>query len=439
MLTTHSTAQDTSHEANCLSSYHVMLFDLSIGGHHPGYIQHLVQYWRNRAFSGQLSIVVLPAFMRQHADVVACAHENTNAQFNPISQQEAEALPSRKSFIRRTRLAFKAWDLFCTYAKRLNVDHGVLLYLDTAQLPIIFGQSPPCAFSGIYFRPTFHYSTFYHNHKQSKQATTWQQRSQHWRERSLLKQVLKNPKMRSLLCLDPFVVEHIKQKDYFTKNNTISVQHLPDPVKIYPQTTSISQRLKQQLAMASHRRIFILFGALSARKGIYQLLASFDFLSQEDCQQICLLMVGPISPTDKPLVMRKVEKLKQTQHLQVIVKDCFINDKDIQPYFQLADVVLAPYQQHAGMSAILVRAAAAQKPVLSSNYGLMGEITRRYQLGITIDSTQPKEIASGIRQFLTKDISGLYNLQSAWRFSQENSPEQFAKAVWREALSGGIC
>ncbi|HCF26063.1 MAG TPA: hypothetical protein DEV81_02300, partial [Cyanobacteria bacterium UBA11049] len=47
----------------------LMLFDLSIYGHHPSYIQHFINYWSKQESSGSLDIVVSPKFIQEHSDV----------------------------------------------------------------------------------------------------------------------------------------------------------------------------------------------------------------------------------------------------------------------------------------------------------------------------------------------------------------------------------
>ena len=72
------------------------------------------------------------------------------------------------------------------------------------------------------------------------------------------------------------------------------------------------------------------------------------------------------------------------------------------------------------MSGILVRAAAAQKPVLSSGFGLMGEITRLYELGLTVDSSIPAQIAEGLCRFLQTNPINLCNPNKMNQFAQMN-------------------
>jgi glycosyltransferase involved in cell wall biosynthesis len=122
--------------------------------------------------------------------------------------------------------------------------------------------------------------------------------------------------------------------------------------------------------------------------------------------------------------------------VQILHVNRFVIDREIQPYFQLSDVVLAPYQRHVGMSAILVRAAAAQKPVLSSNYGLMGEMTRRHQLGLAIDSTDSQAIADGISFLLQTPLAQVGDRSKMQAFAAQNSAQRFADVIFETIWTG---
>ncbi len=87
---------------------------------------------------------------------------------------------------------------------------------------------------------------------------------------------------------------------------------------------------------------------------------------------------------------------------------------------------------------MLVRAAAAGKPVLASNYGLMGELVHQRSLGITVDSTQASQIAKGISLFLEGEPTEMFDRQSAAQFAGENEALCFARVVW-EKLARTTC
>lgn len=397
----------------------IMLFDLSVKGHHPNYIQHLIKYWHKQKLSGNLYIVVSPKFLQEHADVVESADSGNqkNIQFVPITSEEEANLNSRKSRFKRAFRNFQEWQIFCKYAENLNVNHCLIMYFDTCELPLALGAKSPCPFSGIYFRPTFHYHEF------TNYVPSRKERLQQWREKISLSRIVQNPQLKNLFCLDFFAVKH------FDKFKThVKAVPLPDPVEIFNTSELDLKSLKESLGIEPNRRIFLLFGALTTRKGIYQLLDAVSDLSPDLCQKMCLLLVGE-SNLEAQLKSR-IAEICQSKPVQIIDRYEFISEQDVQGYFQLTDVVLAPYQRHVGMSGILLLAASAQKPVLSSDYGLMGEIVRGYELGVTVDSTVPLEIGKGLARFWSGDVEKLCDRAKMKSFAEQNSAEEFARIIF---------
>jgi glycosyltransferase involved in cell wall biosynthesis len=397
----------------------IILFDLSVRGHHPNYIKHLIKHWHEHQLSGHLDIVVSPKFLTEHAEVVdlAASYNRENINFIAIAPEEEAALNSRKSRFKRAFRNFQEWQIFCKYAESLKASHGLLMYFDTCELPLVLGTKSPCPFSGIYFRPTFHYGEFT-NHKFS-----WKDRFQQLREKLFLSRILRNSKLKNLFCLDAFAVKHL---DKF--NTHVRAIALPDPVEILNPSETQPKNLKKELGIEENRQVFLLFGALTARKGIYQLLDAIAALPSQLCQKMCLLLVG--ESNIQAQMKTKIDIICQSKPIQIIGRYEFVPEQDVQAYFQMADVILAPYQRHVGMSGILLLAAAAQKPVLSSNYGLMGEIVRRYELGLTVDSTEPKEIAKGLTRFLVEDSDKLCDRTKMQSFAEQNSAEEFARVIF---------
>jgi glycosyltransferase involved in cell wall biosynthesis len=291
------------------------------------------------------------------------------------------------------------------------------MYFDTCELPLVLGTKSPCPFSGIYFRPTFHYGEFT-NHKFS-----WKDRFQQLREKLFLSRILRNSKLKNLFCLDAFAVKHL---DKF--NTHVRAITLPDPLQILNPSETQLKNLKKELGIKETRQVFLLFGALTARKGIYQLLDAIATLPPDLCQKMCLLLVG--ESNIQAQMKTKIDIICQSKPIQIIGRYEFVPEQDVQAYFQMADVILAPYQRHVGMSGILLLAAAAQKPVLSSNYGLMGEIVRRYELGLTVDSTVPQAIAKGLTRFLVEDSDKLCDRAKMKSFAEQNSAEEFARVIF---------
>lgn len=130
--------------------------------------------------------------------------------------------------------------------------------------------------------------------------------------------------------------------------------------------------------------------------------------------------------------MTIIDALTADSALQIVVRDQYVNDTQIQHYFEMADVVLALYQRHVGSSGILIRAAAAGKPVLASDYGLMGEWVRQSKLGFTINSEQPSQITEAIGAFLGSGQVNNFDLTSATQFADLHTASHFVQVLnWK--------
>lgn len=398
----------------------LLLFDLFFTGHHAGYILHLVKYWSEQKLPGSLDVLVTPKFLELHPDVadIALEDEENNINFVAISPEEEALLKFEDSSLNRIVRSFQEWNLLCKYAKQLQATQCFLMYFDSILLSLALRGKPPCPLSGIYFRPIFHYAGFA-EFTPSRHELILQQR-----DKIFLSRLLQNSNFQTLFCLDPFAAERISK----FKGNVKAI-YLPDPVEIYSNSDTQSEKLRQSLGINPGRKVFLMFGVLQKRKGIYQLLDAIELLPSHLCQKLCLLLVGPIG--SELLIKTRSRELCDALPIQVISHEQFVPDQEIQPYFQVADVILAPYIRHIGMSAILVRAAAAQKPVLASNYGLMGQMVKHHKLGITVDSSVPSEIARGLTQFLVSPSTEFCDFSSMKSFAEQNSAENYAKTIFQ--------
>ncbi len=410
--------QTTSTSSNP-SQPRIMLFDLATGGHHPSYIHYLVEYWRNENLAGNLFIVVSPEFLKKHIDIVSLACSSVN--FVAITPEQAKKLEKIKRIINRASFE---WKLFCKYARALQINHAVLMYFDHFQLPLAFGANAPCSFSGIYFRPTFHYDDF------PNYAANWKDKIRQWRQKLILSRTLQNQQLKTLFCLDSFAVEHIKKI-----SKQVKIIHLPDPVKIYNnneindiKSKAINQ--KKSLNICSDRKVLLLFGKLNSRKGIYQTFEAIKLLPSEICEKICLLLVGEVCATEKLTIETCIQEILESFPVQIITNFKFITEEEVAVYFQMADIVLAPYQRHVGMSGILLLAAAAQKPVLASDYGLIGQLVLSYQLGVTVDSTSAQNIAIKLQEVVNISPNKLCNINSINKFAENHSATNFSKSIF---------
>lgn len=406
----------------------IMLFTTSDDGHFPAYIRHLCAYWQQQGNTEPLQVVSSPRLVQRYA-AMGDGHLPSDdfVQFTAMAASELDPLVPRKSPIHRAFRAVQEWHLFCDYARRLQVAHTLLLYFDSFQTPLALGLQAPCSVSGIYFRPTLHYRQFSHHHATVKERIQW------GRERAILPRVLRHPQLQRVFCLDPFAIPGLNRMARRPKAIPLADPVAPDPIATWGMTPDQVAQLRKQLGIGPERQVLLLFGALDQRKGIHQLLDALTRLSDQHCQQICLLLLGEVAAAEREILQAKIHDLQQTRPLQICCRDGFVSDREVQLHFQLADLVLAPYQRHVGMSGILLLAAAAQKPVLSSHYGLMGELVQRYQLGLGCDSTDPQAIAAALTQWLQRP--GQWGDRTQMQaFALRNSTEAFASTIFQHLV-----
>lgn len=402
------------------SSPHIMLFAPWYYGHHPTYLGHLIRYWEQQQRPGTLSIVVMPTFLAKHEDVVNLAAEQKcqTVKFVPMTQEEQVWLESaRPNFVK----AFVQYQLIVRYARKLGATQGLLMHFDSCQIPFVLGLPLPCPFSGVYFTPTLHYSQL------SNYSPTKKERRQHLRERIFLSRLFAHRQFKQLFCLDSLAVEFINQQF----SGSPKVVHMPDPVEKMSSAEIAVRELKTELGIEADRKVLLAFGILAdQRKGTRQLLEALHLLEPELCQKICILLVGEPFPEGQATVESWLANVRQSLSVQVITQFGYVSESEVPVYFQLSDIVMAPYQKHPGMSGIVLLAAAAGKPILSSNYGLMGELVKRYGLGIAVDTTDRAEIARGLTRLISEPLTDLCSPQGMATFTELNSPEKFASAIF---------
>lgn len=403
----------------------IMLFDLDFRGHHGSYIQHLITYWSNHTLPGKLDIVVVPEFVKRYPVVAELADSSSSINLISITSEEETNLKTVNSVFDRFLRSFQEWRLVEKYTEITGCDHCLLMFLDSLLWRIPFGIKPSCSISSIFFRPMRHYRNF-SNYQPTAREIFWE-----LREKLGLPRILYSKSSENFFCLDPFAVDYISKLYGETKTNIV---YLPDPVQTYDTSLQQVQELNQHLAIETGRKVFLLFGSLSQRKGICELLEAIKILSPELSRQICLLIIGPFEEETQHL-SKLIEDICQSQPVQIIGRYEFVIDRQIEPYFKIADFILAPYQRHVGMSAILARAAAADRPVLSSDFGLMGEVARSFGLGVTVNSAIPQNIADGLALCLTEPAASLCDHEKMKQFAEQNKAERFGKVIFDNVLS----
>lgn len=395
-----------------MSQPSLALFDPYIGGHHPEHLYHLVNYWQKEW--GILEIVTPKKNLRAF-DKLSQLTEETNSEgirWHPLPDR------NQRKGIKKARAYHQ---LLRTYVTSSKAPHILLMHIDHLQVSLALDLrfKRNVNLSGLLFRPNFHYSDF-----ASSPPRTPKEVLRDLKKRYLLKAALGNPHLDTVFSLDPFCITMLQK---WSKN--VTVRRLPDPVAPFAEAEE-SGRERQ----AGAKRMMLLFGSLSQRKGILELLKACKLLSAEVTNDLHLCLAGRLDDTIRAEARALIDQVENESSLTVQLVDDFIPFDQCYSFFREADLVLLPYQRHIGMSGILVRAAAAGKPVLCQDYGLMGKMVEHHSLGWIVDTTSPQAIADALTKWRQDSLTG-FSIQSARQFASSNEPAKYAHTIYSSILA----
>lgn len=291
-------------------------------------------------------------------------------------------------------------------AKHYARDSSVFLpFLDHAVVAAAIDPFPIASggtVSGIIFRPPNNYGL----------AVTVKSRLdalRRWITYTLARRVTRGP----FFTLDEIITE----KRLFGQNGTLVF--LPDPA---PETAILEG--VQPRKRDDGRSVALVFGALTQRKGIFQILDVWHLLASADRARLALRFVGRLDDTIRASFLEHLEKARAVLTGATIeLEDCFVSDETIAAEVLGADIIVAPYQNHTGSSGVMHWAVAARKPLVAQKTGLIGYQVQRYQLGTTVDCTDPRQLASAIM------APGSHMNTGSAAFAALHTPENFVGII----------
>ena len=223
--------------------------------------------------------------------------------------------------------------------------------------------------------------------------------------------------------VDPFPYEMLQRRGGSIAGR---LRLLPDPVEIHPARDRGTAR--RRLGVPGNGRYLGSVGLMDERKGIDLLIRAFATMPLEPDDR--LLLVGRASPAVQNLLTGPMAHL--VREGRIVSIDRYVNNEEFSDAVSALDVVCTPYPQHVGSASIVIRAAAAERPVVSSTFGWVGRIVPRLDLGWTCDVSDTPALASTITTAL--EASAHFRLsEPARRFIRFHSVENF-QAVWTARL-----
>jgi glycosyltransferase involved in cell wall biosynthesis len=209
-------------------------------------------------------------------------------------------------------------------------------------------------------------------------------------------------------------------------------QLMPDPIEPAPGATKIEARLA--LDIPENGRYIGCAGMINRSKGIDLLLAAFRSAQKDLRVNDRLLLAGRIAPEIQALL--EGEFAGDVDSNRVVLVDRKLNETEMNLAVAAMDVVCTPYPNHIHSASIVIRAAAAGRPVLGSAIGWMDRTIHRFRLGGVCDVSDREGFAKAI--IAAVDASARFApTEASRRFALFHSGNNFAAhwtARFRERL-----
>jgi len=216
--------------------------------------------------------------------------------------------------------------------------------------------------------------------------------------RGVLKTLLLRGKLAGLFVPTERIKETILRAlgtKYLQDRFVVVPDPLPDLVYMPGEDTS-KQACRVRLGLPSERIILLFFGELRESKGPDVLLEAAHLLPAE----VLVLFAG--APAGS-FSVRGWEQEVRSNGLdgQIRLDLGRVPDELVSVYFQAADAIVLPYRRSfLATSGVLQWAAAARKPVIATDVGDVGDLVRRYRLGLVVEPENPKRLAETVGQYV---------------------------------------
>ncbi len=163
---------------------------------------------------------------------------------------------------------------------------------------------------------------------------------------------------------------------------------------------------REQLGVGEEERIMLFFGFVREYKGLKHLINAVGILKEEHPDEVLpvLFIVGDFDG-NKDEYLELIEKLGVGS--DIVIKDGYVPDKEVEKYFSAADLVVLPYES-ATQSGIVQIAYGFRKPVIVTKVGGLPEVVEDDITGLVVEPFDDKALAQAIYKYFSENKQDEY-------------------------------
>lgn len=398
----------------------ILLFDAAPTGHHGEFLENMI-YGIARAYSGDYRVLAHPDLrLRLEAAKVDSGSE---IRLSYLGTAQLDLLNGVNSLLKRGRLELKIVEDACA---EFGVKQVLLMHMNVHQYALRTRlRKNGISVRGIMLNP----------YTPLRRAHTWKSKVfaglTACRKHLQFHLMFCNPHIdRVFLLNDAPVAKELNRS--FSKRLPFS--SITDPI---PALLSRMPTVTSPFENKGKHYSFLLMGSMAPRKGCLLVLKAMQKMTVDELSQIRLRLVGKFreeAANYRSDVLRAIQDLRsKCPELKIEVEDRYIDFSEMNAEFLAANCVLAPYLGFGGSSGLLGHACRSGKPMITCEEGLLGELVRELEVGLTVNPKDLVALCGCLRIVLTGKLP--FNLEAAEKYVRDADYKNFSNTLiadWNE-------
>lgn len=191
--------------------------------------------------------------------------------------------------------------------------------------------------------------------------------------------------------ISKIVVHSEYSKIQLIKNGIKNVEHIE-----YPSFYNYDNIQKKSI---NNKKVLSLLGGTRKDKGLDIFLESLSFLEDRIKEKIFINIKGK----EGFFKFEDIKKILKAVNVEHEIDLRFISDEEFQTNIEISDAIILPYRKiFTGNSGPMTEGVVREKCIIAPDYGNLGYLTKKYNLGYTFKSEDPKSLADSIEKFIDK-------------------------------------
>ena len=369
----------------------ILLIEPNVSGHHISlYLIPLIDSLLKK--KNKITIIVSKLLKKNKN--FRSLKKNSNIKFLFIDSYEND---HRKNFLSLISKQVKYYYAFKRCFKKIK-DKPDYIFINSFNtidkiFPILGSPFQNTKISGFFSSIKFHLS----------QINSFQSQFKYFIDFYLFKKLISNNNITKIFTPDPLGIKFLKNKNFNNSNKVeLTNDFGPTIKKNFSKKDKLRINFRKKLNILKDNYIILVYGFIRKEKCINYLIntiKNFKF-----SKNIKIIIAGEQANEIK-LYLNEERKKNNLIKRNIVIFDKFISSELEKKLFIISDLVWTGYDKnYYGSSGVFFLSSLMNKPVLTSNHGLINWYNKRYKIGKSIDISSQTQVYETIQNFINKKI-----------------------------------